>query len=218
MKVDTTKSEPNNQRFARTLCTVIALLLLLSCEAATTFPDQSEITRVIGERCKVVSIAEMQLLPEQSPGFKRVAYPYQADCVPEGGAIAHRVRGLVTFEQREERIGKVWGAGVGSFEPDALAPDGRPSRNVALPMPNCDALVQRMINEVLPCLQKQLPEQVPVMQTYIDRYRQMADVRVNTPNAPAAAIQRDTECLEYWRAINRQLPTGTAPGACGLKD
>lgn len=203
------------------LGTTVAASLLLGCSAEIEYPGKEAVIRAAGPGCTVVSVQAMEHLPETRPGYRRVAYPYMANCVPEGGATARRVRARVVYE--EYSAGEMMGGGkfwnsTRELLDDPAETRARGTRTVTLHATDCTAYVQRIVNEVLPCLQEQMPALVAPLQEQVDTHLRRATVEVVTSNRAVAEMEHDAQCLQRWRQINRQLPSGNAPGACGLKD
>jgi hypothetical protein len=113
--------------------------------------------------------------------------------------------------------GKRW-SGDRELLDDAVESQARGKRTVKLTSTDCTAYVKRVVNDVLPCLREQMPALVAPMQAQVDAYWQKATFEAVTPNQAAAEIAYDAQCLQRWRQLNRQLPSGNAPGACGLRD
>lgn len=207
--------------FLTSLFAALSLTLLAGCGTETPYPGKDAVARSDGLGCTVVSVQDMEHLPEQKPGFRRVAYPYLADCVPEGGATPRRVRARIVFE--EYSPGEMLGGGKAWMGDRELLDDPVESRasgkgTVTLTSTDCTAYVQRVVSDVLPCLREQMPELVAPMQAQVNAYWQKASFEAVTPNQAAAEIDYDAQCLYRWRQLNRQLPSGHAPGACGLND
>lgn len=203
------------------LFAVLSLTLLAGCGAEIPYPGKEAVTRSGGPGCTVVSVQDMERLPEKKPGYRRVAYAYEADCVPEGGTTARRVRARMVFEEYSpgEMMGggKAW-SGDRELLDDAVGSQASGKGTVTLSSTDCTAYVQRVVNDVLPCLREQMPELVAPLQQQVDAYWQKASFEAVTRNQAAAEIAYDAQCLHRWHQINRQLPSGNAPGACGLKD
>lgn len=201
--------------------TALCLTLLAGCGADRPYPGKNAVMHSGGPGCTVVSVQDMERLPEKKPGYRRVAYAYEADCVPERGATARRVRARMVFEEYSvgEMMGggKVW-SGDRELLNDPVQSQASDKVTVTVTSTDCTAYVQRVVDEVLPCLREQLPELVAPMQEQVDAYWQKASFEVVTPNRAAAEIEYDAQCLRRWRQINLLLPSGNAPGACGLKD
>lgn len=203
------------------LFAALSLTLLAGCGSEITYPGEDAVALSVGPGCTVVSVQEMEHLPEKKPGFRRVAYPYVADCVPEGGATARRVRARIVFEEYSpgEMLGggKTWSSNRELLD-DPVEARGSNKGTVTLTSTDCTAYVKRVVSDVLPCLREQMPELVAPMQEQVDAYWQKASFEAVTPNQAAAEIAYDAQCLQRWRQLNRQLPSGNAPGACGLRD
>lgn len=203
------------------LFAALSLTLLAGCGSEIPYPGEDAVALSVGPGCTLVSAQEMEHLPEKKPGFRRVAYPYVADCVPEGGATARRVRARIVFEEYSpgEMLGggKTWSSNRELLD-DPVESQARGTRTVTLTSTDCTDYVQRVVNEVLPCLREQMPELVAPLQEQVDAYWQKASFEAVTPNQAAAEIAYDVQCLHRWRQLNLQLPSGNAPGACGLKD
>jgi hypothetical protein len=215
------RGSPRKPSLHALLCAAVALALLAGCDAGPAIPGKDAVAQAVGQGCTVVSVEDMERLPENKPGYRRVTYPYWADCVPNGGATARRVHGQMVFEEYAagEMLGggKFWSGGRKLLD-DAPAAKTGEKGTVTLVATDCTTYVKRVVSEVLPCLQHQKPDLVAPLQAQVDAHSRRAQVEVVTPNQAAAEIEYDTQCLERWRQINRQLPTGQAPGACGLPD
>ncbi len=96
-------------------CTSAAALVLAlqsGCDSFQSYPGKAGVERWVGPGCTVVSVQKMQRLysgQDGMQGLKRVAYSYEADCVPAGGSTPRRVTGFMVFEQRHEWFFTVWG-------------------------------------------------------------------------------------------------------------
>ncbi len=108
---------------------VLALSLSLSaCTRSTDFPvDQTEtlVTQGLDARCGLATIVSREELPAVD-GLKRVAVHYEANCVPDGGDIPHRVKAVMTFSQSHGSFGaRPWTKAGNHYEPDPPVAFGR---------------------------------------------------------------------------------------------
>jgi hypothetical protein len=210
---------------------VHALSLSLSaCTRSTDFPvDQTEtlVTQGLDARCGLATIVSREELPAVD-GLKRVAVHCEANCVPDGGDIPHRVKAVMTFSQSHGSFGaRPWTKAGNHYEPDppvasVAAPALREvvaasAANAWSDAPECNAALTRVAAEVLPCLDKASPESAQQMRGWMERAREEYRVLGDVSQRAAALLVIDENCLQQWRYRNKMLADDSTMRSCSLR-
>lgn len=82
--------------------------------------------------------------------------------------------------------------------------------------PKCNALVKRIAEEMLPCLQRIKPEMAGHLQVSIERFRNGPRLRLDQAERDAVLKKVDEDCEDYWRQIQHQLDSKAPEGQCLL--
>ncbi len=207
-------------------CLLAGIILIFSgCNTRETYPSKEDISQHLDPGCSLVSVEDFEPLPDEK-GLKRIVFRYQADCIPNGGKIPIRIHASQQFNQYNDGGTTQWAAQELEYPPDPKAKVSDDTTGAAPPLPalpfsdapNCNARVQRMVDEVLPCLNAQTPELAQQLQDLIEQHKTKARFHGQGADRGQWLLLIEQQCAEYWHQVNRQLPTGNAPGACALKD
>jgi hypothetical protein len=205
--------------------TVGIMLLLSGCGQSQSYPSKEDVSRHLAPGCTLTSLGAFERLPDVS-SLQRIVFRYEAACVPDGGKTPVRIRESQQFDQYTYWGAKQWAFRERKYLPDVKADVSVSAVNAAptppaLPFsdaPECNVRVQRMVDEVLPCLKAQKPELAKRLEELIENHKIRSRLPSNSTSRDAVLLEMENECAYHWRQINRQLPTGSAPGACALKD
>lgn len=216
---------------ARLVClgVVLSSLWLASCSGQGDFPDantESLVSQHLDSRCKLASVLERQPLQPVN-GLARVAVRYEADCLPEGGQLARRLRYVMTFGPQEKWYGQEWVKLGNSLESDPLpttATAGTPAQTSVASTttewseaPECNAVLKRVATEVVPCLASADAQLAAQLGEWLERAK--ADYRLNgtVSQREAALLQLDQECLHQWKYRNKMLNDEPRLKQCALR-
>ena len=208
---------------------VLSSLLFASCSKLGDFPTsdtESLITKNIGNPCKLVSVLEHKPLAPVND-LQRVAVRYEADCLPEGGQEARRIRYVMTFNQREDWFGKEWVKFDNSIESDPLPAAGaagirtQPAAASAATewseAPECNAMLKRFATEVVPCLAEADPELAGQLREWLETGKSNYRLNGNVSQREAALLQIDEDCLYQLRTRNKMIGQEPKLKQCALR-
>jgi hypothetical protein len=208
------------------LAFITSIILIISgCNIVEPYPSKENFSHYLPRGCTLVSVEDFERLPDDM-GFERIEFRYQADCIPEGGKAPIRIHASQQFNQYNEWGTTKWVAQERKYLPD---PNATMSASIttaatalpALPFsdaPECNARVQRMVDEVLPCLKAQKPDLVQPLQDQIELQKTRFRFHGEQIDRGPRLLEMEKRCAEYWHQVNMYLPSGSAPGACALKD
>jgi hypothetical protein len=83
--------------------------------------------------------------------------------------------------------------------------------------PECNALVRRISEEMLPCLQRVKPELAEQLEITINTFRNGPRLRLDLPDRDNVLKQVEEECEFHWRQVQNQLDSKAPEGQCLLK-
>jgi hypothetical protein len=205
------------------LCLLASVGGLAGCDWFTDYPKPSQKVFFEGRFCVLAEVGPMQHLPNSERGLQRIAYDVAVDCKPKGGQLMRRIEGTQVFQHNGPpniMSGPPWNAEPMTLRntpspasADAGASVTPPAVNRYADGPECNAMTQRMAEQVLPCLQSTSPEAASDIQAHIRKQVHGRLSEKTTPNLAAALMVEDEQCLSRWRQINlllMGLPTGAA--------
>lgn len=208
---------------------VLSSLLLASCSKLGDFPTkdtESLVTKNMGSQCKLVSVLEHKPLAPVND-LQRVAVRYEADCLPEGGQQARRIRYVMTFDQRESWFGKEWVKFDNAIESDPLPAAGAASTLTQTAIataatewseaPECNAALKRVATEVVPCIAQVDPELAGQLRDWVESAKIGYRLYGNVTQREAALLQLDQDCLYQWNARNKMIGEEPKLKQCALR-
>lgn len=208
---------------------LLSCLLLVSCSSGD-FPAERTETLVAQQQvgsCKLARITERKPLSSVE-ALARMAVHYEADCLPDGGTQARRLRYVMTFSQRDGWLGKSWIMTDNQIEADPLPAPATAATTATAPgaaessatpwsdAPECNAALTRVAAEVVPCLQQADPATAQEMQDWLQRARYDYRLHGDVSQREAALLKMDEECLYQWKQRNRILQGEAALRRCAL--
>lgn len=208
------------------LCLVAGASSLTGCDLFTDDPKPEQKIFFMGRFCDLAETGPMQRLPNNERGNQRVAYDISVDCMPKGGQLVRRIEGTLVFQHAGPSnimSGLPWNADEMTLRdspPPASMGSGPsaspPAGNRYSDGPECNAMTQRMAEQVLPCLQAQNTEAASQIQKYL---QQDAPGLLNARNPSSLAVAlmlKDEQCLYRWRQINMRLMELPTAAACAI--
>lgn len=82
--------------------------------------------------------------------------------------------------------------------------------------PKCNALVKRIADEVVPCLQRINPEYSERLQTTIETFRKSPRMLLDPVHRDEVLRRTEEDCQAYWRSIVSQLDSKSPEAQCRL--
>lgn len=82
--------------------------------------------------------------------------------------------------------------------------------------PMCNALVKRIADEMVPCLQRIKPERGDRLQLVINTFRSSPRLRLDPIHRDELLARIETDCQSYWLSIVNQLDSKAPEGQCRL--
>lgn len=80
--------------------------------------------------------------------------------------------------------------------------------------PGCNALVTRIADEVLPCLQRVNPGMAGPLQSMIDTFRTSARLQPDVASRIEVIRQVEENCESHWRQVLHQFDSKAPEGQC----
>jgi hypothetical protein len=117
-------------------------------------------------------------------------------------------------------------AGERNQPPEPTSPTQTSSDAVALPIvdttysdaPECNALLHRIAEEVLPCLQRVSPEIGQRLETALAAARTSPRLKGEQAGRKDVQMRVEEACREHWSQMMHQLDSKAPEGECLLKD
>lgn len=208
------------------LCLLASAGGLAACDGRIDYPKPGKTVLFQGRPCTVVEVGPMQRLPDSELGRKRVAYDIVVDCKPKGGQLMRRIEGTQVMTHNGPpniMSGLPWNADDMTLRDPAGWVAAGAGASASLQVfnryadgPECNAMTQRMAEEVLPCLQSKHLEEASHIQAHIRRQAHGRLNEMTTPNLAAALMAEDEACLYRWRQINLLLMGQPSAAACAI--
>ena len=208
------------------LFTTLLLPLLAGCDFSPDAPDKAAVAQTADPGCTVVEVHDMETLPEIQAGFRRVAYPYEADCAPKGSGTAQRLRARVVYEEHQNWWHRYW---VGTSEylpaqaanaaqaPKAAGVSGRESGQGLESPADCQSQIKQFADEVLPCLETKTPGLAEPLHAQVDSFNQeLATLHAHASNPAVTEAELNAHCLDRLHEIDRQITAAHIGNVCGL--
>lgn len=220
------KSQAHCQSRLRLALLASIVLVLPGCNGLESYPSKEDFSQHLAPGCTLASIEDFERLPDDR-GLERIEFRYHADCIPEGGKMPVRIYVSQQFNEYREWGARHWAAQERKYLPDPNAKlSTTTTTNIAPPLPalpfsdapECNARVQRMVDEVLPCLKAQRPDLALQLEDLIEKQKTKTRFHGRVADRGPILLEMEKQCAEYWHQVNRWLPSGSAPGACALKD
>ena len=101
--------------------------------------------------------------------------------------------------------------------PAAASPDVIPSTSadtIYSDAPGCNALVNRIADEMVPCLARINPEYSERLQAMIDSFRTTPNTLLDPIRRDEVVKQTEEDCQTHWRQIVNQFGTNSPEGRC----
>lgn len=212
------------------LVALIASLALTACTKPFEFPAEKTealVMQGLDAKCRLVSIGNRETL-QGGRDQQRVAVHYEADCTPENGQMAHRLKAVMTFSRTPESSdGEPWIKVDNRYEEDPPAarvaqtasptPAAAPASNTWSDGPECNAVLTRVATEVLPCLDSAAPDAAQQVRDWMERARTEYRIHGDVSQRAAALMELDEACLHQWKYRNKMLADDRAMQACALR-
>lgn len=205
-------------------------LALTACAKPSGFPAEKTealVTRGLDARCRLVSIGSRETLPG-GHDQQRVAVHYEADCTPENGQTARRLKAVMTFSRAPDSIdGEPWIKVENRYEDDPPAargaqaaspgPAATSASNAWSDGPECDAVLTRVAADVLPCLDSAAPDAAQQIRDWMQQARTEYRIHGDVSQRAAALLVLDEACLHQWRYRNKMLADDRPTQGCALR-
>ncbi|MEO5559437.1 MAG: hypothetical protein ABIO49_06490 [Dokdonella sp.] len=209
----------------RTLLLALLASLCISCGSGHDFPEQVDVERSMKSGCRLVSMTGIEAVAEIGADKQVFATHYVADCTTHDGSPSERIAGVITLRKQADWLGlrAAWVAGsnrVAEPEPPAAlaksidAITSAAADTMYSDGPGCNALVKRIAEEMVPCLQAIKPEMGERLHAAINTFRHNPRLSGGLPNRDAVLMRIDEECESYWRGILYQLDSKSPEGQC----
>lgn len=209
----------------RLLFLAMFALFCISCGSGYEPPKQVDVERGMESGCRLVSMEGIEPGADAGANGHVFTTRYSADCATNVGSPSQRIAGVITLRKQAQWLGlkTSWVAEnqrlagpkspaslakspdtIASTEADSMYSDG----------PGCNALMKRIADDMVPCLQRINPEMGKRLQATITTTRNYTGLSGGGPKRDALLIRIDEECRSYWRAILNQLDSKTPEGRC----
>ena len=80
--------------------------------------------------------------------------------------------------------------------------------------PGCNALVTRLADEMVPCLERVKPEMAESMQTMIKTFGKNPRMLLDPVHRDEVLRRTEDGCRSYWRSITYQIDSKSPEGQC----
>lgn len=98
-------------------------------------------------------------------------------------------------------------AAVASTSADAMYSDA----------PDCNALVTRLADEMVPCLERVNPEYSKRLKAIIDTFGKNPRMLLDPVHRDEVLRRTEEDCRSYWRSITYQIDSKSPEGQCRFK-
>lgn len=99
--------------------------------------------------------------------------------------------------------------------PEAVDPIASPSADTMYSdAPDCNALVKRIADEMVPCLERVNPKYGEQLKAIVDTFRTSPNTLVDPVRRDEVLRQTEEDCRTYWKQIVNQLDSKSPDGQC----
>jgi hypothetical protein len=215
------------------LSAIAVLLILASCSLQSAGPTEQEIRKHAGNNCTMTSFSKARVLPQAANESRSAAVDYEAQCTPEGGKIARKVLGTLVFDEYRNWGVKAWSMRQRNLRPDPVAEpnpadvqtiDAKTAPVATAPTlpysdgPECNGLVTRVVDEMVPCLRAFDPQSADALVRAVEQTKQNARLFGTSSNRNAALNELEESCRAHWRQVIRHLPSTPQYKACEVNE
>ncbi len=203
-----------------------SLALLSACSIGSSSPSDNDIRTNAGQGCTWVSNSKPVKKTDDGTNVKAVEVAYEADCVPADGTLARRIAGTLLFVEHKDWFSKRWVFERRSVRSDPIsaqtpAPAAAGTTAARLQYadgPECNALVGRVVSQVLPCLKTDTapsaPQAMQMAEAFIEFAGDSGRINGNTNNLNETINAIETNCIAKWQFIQRYWSGTASVKAC----